>query len=536
MGKLLLAHLERVPCVEESEQTRPEDLSFTVKNTFIHFDVSANRPRQASLPRCRTEPTSQEKNALMPAPSAHVEENSSIPATDANASGNDSDALTELKASLSQKLASPSTDLSTSGGSCTWIVDGRRLKGRDTRIASVLRPPVGGGPDCADLVVSIFPVPATTKRGGACFKASNGVGYIQVKCNNPIDMDLSVCITVGSNATRCQRHNFATNPLMHFHGDWDFKVYIDSNVDRPTVAVSLLLVPTNEAVDPAYQDAGSVTNAISDPAIAAFSLSTMKATSEHPFQPSVPRESEKVKDALNETVAEQTSTIAPSSSTPEETPQSTPRTPPPACSMHSAWQGFAPQTPTPSPCFSYGGSFLFCFTLRRAEGIELGLDVTVDESNQELVVRKVVAGGAAEAWNRQCFAGPFSSKAVVPTDRIVGINGRSDCVGMLEECRQNQLLKLFVVRGDLLHADIPLGWCSAPCSQPIQLVPYPVPIFLPVPCAKHAIVECQGGNLAAAPEQPQGNAATLAEVTAIPCGATPDFFLPGGGFVIDGQD
>ena len=33
------------------------------------------------------------------------------------------------------------------------------------------------------------------------------------------------CITVGGTATRCQKHNFATNPLMTVIGDWELLPY-----------------------------------------------------------------------------------------------------------------------------------------------------------------------------------------------------------------------------------------------------------------------------------------------------------------------
>lgn len=151
-------------------------------------------------------------------------------------------------------------------------------------------------------------------------------------------------------------------------------------------------------------------------------------------------------------------------------------------------------------------------------------------------VDRVIPGGAAEAWNRQCFQGPFSSKAVVPGDRIVGINGRSDCEGMLEECRQNQLLKLFVVRGDLPHSEIPLGWCGAGVPTPIQTVqiipvPVPMPIFFQVtavPCGKHAVVgnSEEGGPVAMAtgPEFYQAEDSP----SAFRAGA-PEFFPSGAG-------
>jgi len=417
--------------------------------------------------------------------------------------------------------------------SSSWLVDGRRLKGRDTRISSILRPLVGGGPAFADIVVSIFPLPVSAKRGGACFKAANGIGRIQLKCNNPIDLDLSVCITVGSTATRCQRHNFVSNPLMTFLGDWDFKAFINPNVDRPTVPLNLQLLLTDEVVDPGADTcttSSMIPPAIADPAIAAFSVSTMaipEPAGEIAFGDfPAPKVKEHIIDSTKDAVT------GPSPSSPQQTPEATPRKTPQQ-TPQPAWQPTTPQAPPPSPFFKFGDSLLFTFTLRLADGIQLGLEINRDEHNQELVVKKVIPGGAAEAWNRQCFAGPFSSKAVVPTDRIVGINGRSDITGMMEECRLVQLLKIFVVRGDLPHVDIPLSWCGAPTPSPtIQLVGVPVPIYFPVTCGKHGIVEGAGVPMATGPDQFGGDAVafrtevlTLGSLRA----CAPEFFPPGTG-------
>lgn len=94
------------------------------------------------------------------------------------------------------------------------------------------------------------------------------------------------------------------------------------------------------------------------------------------------------------------------------------------------------------------GVFGFLFTLRRAEDVGLGLDVDCGQSGRVLLVRKVLRGGAIEAWNRQCLKGPLAKKAVMPGDAIVSINGCSDAESMLRECRHSFLLKILVTRWD----------------------------------------------------------------------------------------
>eukprot|EP00933_Yihiella_yeosuensis_P072058 TRINITY_DN80344_c0_g1_i1.p1 TRINITY_DN80344_c0_g1~~TRINITY_DN80344_c0_g1_i1.p1 ORF type:complete len:373 (+),score=88.34 TRINITY_DN80344_c0_g1_i1:133-1251(+) len=92
---------------------------------------------------------------------------------------------------------------------------------------------------------------------------------------------------------------------------------------------------------------------------------------------------------------------------------------------------------------------VFAFTLRRADGTELGLNVTPNEHNV-LVVEGIRQDGAVDAWNRQCVGSAHPEKAVVPRDRIISVNGiYYDTEKMLEECKEKQLLKLTVVRGNV---------------------------------------------------------------------------------------
>lgn len=96
-------------------------------------------------------------------------------------------------------------------------------------------------------------------------------------------------------------------------------------------------------------------------------------------------------------------------------------------------------------------SFVFSFTLRKADETDLGLNISFDDAKQVLRVEGVRVGGAVEAWNRQCAGGACPEKAVMPGDRIVGVNSlKGDADKMLEECAQRQLLRLTVVRGECI--------------------------------------------------------------------------------------
>lgn len=101
----------------------------------------------------------------------------------------------------------------------------------------------------------------------------------------------------------------------------------------------------------------------------------------------------------------------------------------------------------PAPAAA-GYEKVFSFTLRKADGTDLGLNVSHHEKDKVLRVEGVRPEGAVEAWNRQCIGSTSADKAVRPGDRIISVNGVIyDPTKMLEECRDRQLLKLTVVRG-----------------------------------------------------------------------------------------
>eukprot|EP00442_Polarella_glacialis_P047992 CAMPEP_0115156548 /NCGR_PEP_ID=MMETSP0227-20121206/68509_1 /TAXON_ID=89957 /ORGANISM="Polarella glacialis, Strain CCMP 1383" /LENGTH=370 /DNA_ID=CAMNT_0002567743 /DNA_START=22 /DNA_END=1134 /DNA_ORIENTATION=+ len=101
-------------------------------------------------------------------------------------------------------------------------------------------------------------------------------------------------------------------------------------------------------------------------------------------------------------------------------------------------------------------SCVFSFTLRKADQTELGLNVVPSDNDKVLFVEGIRPEGAVDAWNRQCVGGAFPEKAVMQGDRIVCVNEKSyDPTKMLEECKEKQLLKLTIVRGDAPLPELP---------------------------------------------------------------------------------
>jgi len=115
---------------------------------------------------------------------------------------------------------------------------------------------------------------------------------------------------------------------------------------------------------------------------------------------------------------------------------------------------------------------VFSFTLRKADGADLGLNVYHHETDKALQVESVRADGAVEAWNRQCAGTASADKAVGPGDKIISVNSISgDPQKMLEECRDKLLLRLTFVRGDAAARTPPppQGVNASPATRPSTL-------------------------------------------------------------------
>merc|ERR1712113_491383 len=143
-----------------------------------------------------------------------------------------------------------------------------------------------------------------------------------------------------------------------------------------------------------------------------------------------------------------------------------------ACDRSSAGAlGCPPETATISPTvsgvqqrvpfsrFGFAGTgtfgYVFRFTLRRADGVSLGLEVERDMNDRALLVRTVFQNGAVDAWNRQCVETRMGWKAVLPGDRIVQANKALGCEAILEEIKQRFLLHLVIARETPADAKVP---------------------------------------------------------------------------------
>lgn len=103
---------------------------------------------------------------------------------------------------------------------------------------------------------------------------------------------------------------------------------------------------------------------------------------------------------------------------------------------------------TPGQFTDPAAPFKFTFTLRKADGADLGLNVSHQGEDTVLRVEGVRPEGAVDAWNRQCASSQATMmKEVRAGDIITSVNDVSgDPVKMLEQCRDKQLLKLAVER------------------------------------------------------------------------------------------
>ena len=97
--------------------------------------------------------------------------------------------------------------------------------------------------------------------------------------------------------------------------------------------------------------------------------------------------------------------------------------------------------------------WMMIVTLRKAEGCDLGINVSNEMGNDVLLVRAVKPNGAVAAWNRQlCSASgavPLYWQVIRAGDRIVGVNGVSnDDRTMVREIYDSTTVRLAITRND----------------------------------------------------------------------------------------
>lgn len=411
----------------------PEDLP--VKNGFIHFSVPRSNATEhkGSLPRQRTAPAATLRSSMVTCAS--------------KAPGSTASVVSEENSSDVEEPSTPSSNPNATAAmeeKATWHVDARKLRSRDTRVCTTLRPRTSSGleSEAEDFVVTIYASSVSQKRGGSHFKAADGKGKFQIKCNGQRDKELAVRITVGPGSAAapkwscCQKHNFSKNSFLQFHDqngkeqECRFLDFVESFVDHVTVIMEIC----------AAEDAESWFD--------------------------------NQEDVTAEAIEEQASWTSPFASPRGGTSEGTPCQTTDETAMPSpvSRDSPVPQSVWPLP----GGAVIFQFTIRRADGVELGMEVVPNYNTQELEVKKVLEDGAVIAWNRLC-TGPSSVKAVMPGDRVVSVNDLSGCCDrMLAECKDKQLLKLVVVRGECVH-------CCETWHDPVAWVPVAVPICAPFP-------------------------------------------------------
>eukprot|EP00928_Gymnodinium_smaydae_P037671 TRINITY_DN26110_c0_g2_i1.p1 TRINITY_DN26110_c0_g2~~TRINITY_DN26110_c0_g2_i1.p1 ORF type:complete len:346 (+),score=85.45 TRINITY_DN26110_c0_g2_i1:55-1038(+) len=104
----------------------------------------------------------------------------------------------------------------------------------------------------------------------------------------------------------------------------------------------------------------------------------------------------------------------------------------PCCAGHCGDQA-TEQTAGSVPAGAY------VVVLDKTSGGKLGLDVSPAADGSLLI--KGVTGGLAEAWSK---GNP--SKAIVPNDRIIEVNGSNTASDMLQRCKTDKVLKFIVKR------------------------------------------------------------------------------------------
>jgi hypothetical protein len=145
----------------------------------------------------------------------------------------------------------------------------------------------------------------------------------------------------------------------------------------------------------------------------------------------------------------------------------------------------------------------FIFTMRKADGADLGLNVTHGGgAGQGLKVEGVRAVGAIEAWNRLATD---PEKVVRAGDMIVEVNGiRNDPVKMLQECKDKLCIKFKVMR---LHASSPApARLPASASPPASIATAATPLRAgsPAPVPTKCASEASAANRVAWPEAGSG--------------------------------
>jgi hypothetical protein len=444
------------------------DVPFPVKNTFIHFgnDIGIEfHPLQRSVtdptPNFPSEGIGEEtlEEPSTPSRPSTPEPEPSTPSSIHMAAF--PDACSEGAASVEGEL------MFLEGGTPHWHVDGRRLKGKDTHMTKAVQLCLQGRDECVEFIVSMYPKAVSTSRGGSNFRASNGVGTLQIKCNQMSENSLVLCLTVGGDIeSRSLMHDFGASPVAAFPGEWDFQEASTRSDASPIFIITLVAVPLADDhlaaqatnVHSVLEVSSQVCNTPVVWTMPASAWTPADAWACAPWSPMAwplgfvpPLCSHAVPMVWPPNTCADDTELSPFAS-----PNVSPRTSP----IESPWVSPSMTSSVSESNDSYaniaeldysqyGPGRIYAFTIRRANDFDLGLDVDSSDCGRVLLVRDVAEDGAVAAWNLQCDEGPSVGRMVLPGDKILSVNGESSAKLMLIECRRSLLLKLVLQRGDV---------------------------------------------------------------------------------------
>lgn len=239
------------------------------------------------------------------------------------------------------------------------------------------------------IVLTLTPRKTSDRKGGASFKASRGVCEAQLKHNDPSPGLTQVTVKIAK-VVHTLSHDFSCRSLLKLPGTYNLHGFT-------SVDISIELAAAKEEAECSEQSEESTDIA---------------------------------EEAWQHDSCNTPSTCSPPSSAPAtpwlSTPVATPRS-----SRHQA----SPEGEL---------DFTFEFTMRRADGYTVGLDVALDRGY--VMVNQVHPGGAIHSWNMQCQQNDVMGvKAVVPGDVLLSVNGKTTHQEIVDEFSK-YLLRFTVVR------------------------------------------------------------------------------------------
>lgn len=232
------------------------------KNTFIHYDESDDDvpvpPPMMPLIRAHTEPHGRmpsEADRCFVQSAMQVE---TLTERDTHEDGSTTEHSGEdhLEASSDQhevEVASHEHDL--------WVIDGKKLRGKDTRQSHTFTICLGDGQteeESLDFVVLVRSKTMSRRRGQGCFAASNGVGSVEVKCTKDLAYPVAISVVVGNGGQPCPGmppfwhvHDFSQEPIFKVEHEFNFLDLLDKSKDTLTIG---LCIESRAPVNWGYDD------------------------------------------------------------------------------------------------------------------------------------------------------------------------------------------------------------------------------------------------------------------------------------------